>query len=141
MSVPILTNCYISINSVNLSAYVVKAAPNFKLDEVDLTAMNPTAAKSYGVGLQDVRVEVTLLQDFANSASATDQAINTVWSGKTAVPVEIRPVNATVTTANPKWTGNAFIFEYSPLGDGSVGSRGETSFTLVFSGGVTRGTS
>lgn len=137
----VYTNAFALIGGQDLSQYVVSLTTNFKIDQQDATAMNAGSAKSYLPGMSDGTFEFEFLQDFSASASATDQALFTVWSGRTPFAIEVRPVNAVRSTANPATTGTVYLFEYASI-DAQVGQVAKVKATFVQTGAaIARATS
>ena len=113
----VLTNAYVSINAVNLSAYVKTVTLAYKSEMQDDTAMGDTARSRIG-SLKDFTLNVEFFQDFA--ASAVDATLFGIVGS--IVAIEIRGANTTVSTTNPKYMGNAILETYQPVG-GSVGDN------------------
>lgn len=113
----VLTNAYVMINSVNLSSYVKTVTLNYKSEMQDDTAMGDTARSRIG-SLKDWTLTVEFFQDYA--ASAVDATLFSIVGS--VVPIEVRAANTTVSATNPKYTGNAILETYQPVG-GSVGDN------------------
>jgi hypothetical protein len=132
----VLTNAYVKINSVDLSDHVRSVKINYSAETPDNTAMGATT-HSRLPGLKDWSVDVEFNQDFA---AANVDATLFPLVGAAAFAIELRGVNATVTATNPKWTGNALLADYSPVGN-KVGDLAVAPIKLVGTGALTRGTS
>ena len=131
----ILSNAYLSINSVDVSASLRSIEPSFDVDQVDKTCMSSTGMKSVEAGLEGWSIKATLKQAFGGgSVHATLSAAH-----KTIVPVEFRFQNTTVSATNPKLTGNVLVV-YQPKG-GSPGTELEADVTLTGDGAYTWETS
>jgi hypothetical protein len=113
----VLTNAYVLINNVNLSAFVKSVTLSYKSEMQDDTAMGDTARSRIG-SLKDFTLSVEFFQDYA--ASAVDVTLFNIVG--TVVPIEIRGSTAAVSATNPKYMGNAILETYQPVG-GSVGDN------------------
>lgn len=131
----VLTNAFVSINSVNLSAYVKSVTLAYKSEMQDDTAMGDTARSRIG-SLKDFTVSVEFFQDFV--ASAVDATLFGIVGS--VVPIEIRGSAAAVSATNPKYTGSAILETYQPVG-GSVGDNLMAPVTMSGVGALTRATS
>lgn len=129
-----LTDAYVVVNSVNLSAFVKSVTLNLSAAELDDTAMGDTYTSRIG-GLKDGSISLTFNQDFASSA--VSQSIDSLLG--TVVTFEIRPTSSSVGTTNPKWTGSLLVTENVPVA-GTVGDLAAVSVTWPTSGTVTRAT-
>lgn len=124
MAVLTYTNCYISVNSVDLSDHLVSITVDDNRDPIDLTAMGATS-KVYGKGLGDGKMSGEFLQDFAaGEVYATCQPL---IASTTPVTVEVRPVNGARSATNPGITMSALLFTFQPV-SGSVGEAAKFSF-------------
>ena len=129
MATMVLTDCFISIDDVEVSSLNTKVALHMSAAAVDQTAMGDGTKKNAG-GLKDWSVSAEF-----NGDATTDffDKIGTV------VPVEIRASSAAVSPDNPSYTGDALITEFVPL-DGAVGDNHKVSITMVAGGPLTRST-
>lgn len=130
---------YFLFNSVALHTAVVSLDLNQIRAMEDKTAMGATSRAKLG-GLMDNSFDVEFVQDFAASgADSVDATISAAHAAGTAVAIEIRPVNTTVSTTNPKWTGNVLVASYTPIG-GSVGGTFKARARFEVDGALTRAT-
>lgn len=130
-----MNNAYIVVASTDLSTFVSSVTINTSYDIVETTAFGDTAKKRVA-GLADNSVSIEFHQDYATSA--VEQTIYPLLG--TAATCEIRPVNTTVSSINPKYTFSALIAEWTPV-NGSVGELATASVTWPISGAITRATS
>lgn len=132
----VYTNAYVSINSVVLSSRVRSISISQEWEDLDSSAMGDLV-RQHEVGIGDDSFEVEFYQDFA--AGSVDQTLSPLAGSNTGFPFELRPVNTTVSTTNPKYTGTAKLFTYQPI----AGSHGQMAMTTVRFAtlGITRGTS
>lgn len=134
----VLTDAYVSVNSVDLSDHVQQVEVTFNADTEEGTAMGD-AGHNFMPGLKDQGVSVTFFQDFASSkVDATLSAL----VGAAAFPIEVRAVNTTVSAVNPKYAGNVLLASYNPI-SGQVGGAHviQANFVPGDGTGIARGTS
>ena len=128
MAVFVLTDASLTVNSVNLSAYVTSITLNWERDSVETTAMGASGHVFTG-GLQNNTLDVTLNQDFAAStvAPTLDALVGTTTT------IVIKPTSAATSATNPTYTiSNAFLAAVQPVA-GSVGDL--ASMSVSFTGG------
>jgi hypothetical protein len=134
----VLTNAYVLYASNDISQYVSSISLSSSVDVIETTGLGSSARTRVG-GLFDNQLTVEFNQDFADNAleeliNGISLATSTVG---TAVAMEIRPVNTTVSASNPKYTFNALIAEWQPL-SGAVGELVTASVTWPISGAITK---
>jgi hypothetical protein len=129
MAVLVLTNAYISVNSVVLSDHGNSVTVNYEVDQIEVTAFGDGGHKFTG-GLQNNSIEMSLMQDFATSnVEATIYPLV-----GTTTTVVIKPNGATTGATNPSYTiTNAYLAAHTPVA-GAVGELAQT--TLTFTGGT-----
>ena len=127
----VLTNAFIWVDGVDLSAHVAEVQINRQTEMVDDTAMGDSF-RSFLTGLQTWSMEIEFHQDYAAS-----QVHATIWPilACNNVCFEIRPINVCTTTINPSWTGEMAIESYPPIG-GRVGELLDTRMTARSVGGT-----
>ena len=132
MAVLVLTDAKVTINSVNLSAFVKQVSLRTSDDVVETTGMGATA-KTRIAGLPDNSVTVEFNQDFA-----TSQVEATIYPLLgTAVTMIVQPTSAAVGATNPTYTFSVLISEWAPI-DGSIGELATTSVSWPISGAITK---
>lgn len=129
------TDGFISINSVNLSAWAKAITIDTGIDKLDDTFMGDTTRSNFG-GLLTWSVKVEFGQDYA--AATVDPTLSPIHG--TVVAFEVRPTSAAASTTNPKWTGSALVDYKNPVG-GTVGDLHMTSVELSSASTLTRATS
>jgi len=129
----VLTNAYLSVNAVDLSAKIISISVPQETAMVPNATMGVTTQASLP-GLLHWTIEAELAQDFA--AGQTDATISPLW-GAAAFTIETRPVNAAVSATNPKWSGSAVVASYTPIA-GAVGDRAVARVTFESAGALTR---
>ncbi len=125
MAKMVLTNAYISVNSVDLSDHIRAIEFDNNVDPVEQTTMGD-AVHNFLAGLKNQTFTLTFAQDYA---SGEVDATLAPLVGAAAFVIEIRPVNTTVGATNPKWSGNVILTDYGALG-GSVGDLHEAAATF-----------
>ena len=140
MATYVITAQYVSINSVDLSSYVRSCTLELQADNPEFSNMGSAGAREYKQGLKAGTLNVEFNQDFANSASATDQALWGMFNTGTNVAFELRATSSAVGTTNPKYTGNVVPVNYPAVG-GAVGDAATVSISWPTSGAVSRATS
>lgn len=135
MSTFVLTDAYISINSVDLSDWCTSVTLSVEVDEQEDTAFGDTYRSRLG-GLRDWSLDLEFNQDFA--ASAVEATLFSLLGSSTAV--DIRANTNLVTATNPRYTGNVLVTQFSPI-DGAVGDIATTSVSWPGNGTLTRATS
>jgi hypothetical protein len=131
----VLTNAFVSLNSVNLSALVRSVTLNYAAQLQDDTAMGDTAVSRIG-GLKDWSLEIEFFQDY--DSSKVDATLFTLVGSTFAV--EVRHSAASASATNPKYTGTGILESYQPVG-GAVGENLMAPVTIQGVGALTRGTS
>lgn len=129
MAVLVLTNAYISVNSVVLSDHGNSVTVNYEVDQIETTAFGDLGHKFTG-GLQNNSVEMVLNQDFA--AANVEATIYPLVG--TTTTIVVKPNGATTGATNPSYTiSNAYLSAHTPI-SGAVGELAQT--TLTFTGGT-----
>ncbi len=129
MAVFVLTDASLTVNSVDLSAYVTSITLNYEKDSVEVTAMG-SSGHTFTGGLQNNSLDITFNQDFAATkvAATLDALIGTTTT------VVVKPTSAAVSATNPSYTlSSAFLAATQPVA-GSVGDL--ASMSVSFTGGT-----
>jgi hypothetical protein len=134
MSTFVLTDAFILLSAVNLSASGRSLRLRVEAEQQDDTAFADTTRSRLG-GLKDWSAEVEFNQDYA--ASNVDVTLFPLVG--TVIAVEFRPTSAARSTTNPAYTGNALVTSYEPLGN-QVGEAARARLSLVAAGALTRAT-
>jgi hypothetical protein len=125
----VLTNAYISVNSVVLSDRANSVTLNYEVDSVEVTAFGDGGHKFVG-GLQNNSTEISFMQDFA--AANVEATIYPLVG--TTTTIVIKPNGATTGATNPAYTlTGAFLAAHTPVA-AAVGELAMTS--LTFTGGT-----
>jgi hypothetical protein len=131
----VLTNAFVTINSVNLSDHVASITLTTTDDVVETTAFGSSARTRIG-GLGDNSVAFEFHQDYA--AANVEATINGSPSlVGTVTTVVVKPNGATTGADNPSYTFSCLVSEWTPL-NGAVGELATASVTWPISGEVTK---
>lgn len=125
MAVFVLTDASVTVNTVDLSAYVTNVTFTFEKDQVETTAMGATGHVFTG-GLQNLSVALEMNQDLA-----TGKVFDTLWAavGSGTNALIVKPLSSG--SPNPTLTvSNAFL-PSAPVVNGAVGDLAKTSVTFV----------
>lgn len=135
----VLTNAYVTINSVNLSDHISSITLTTTDDIIETTAFG-SSARTRVAGLQDNSVAIEFQQDYASSSvEATINAAGSSLVGTTTTIV-VKPNGSTTAADNPSYTFTALVSEWTPL-NGAVGELATASVTWPISGAVTKAVS
>lgn len=127
MAVFVFTDAFLTVNTINLSAYVTSISVNYEKDSIETTAMGATGHVMTG-GLQNLSVTVELNNDQA-AASVLETLYSATGSGSNTLVIK----NATTGSPLPVFTvSNAFLAASTPV-NGAVGELSKQSIT--FTGG------
>jgi IMP cyclohydrolase len=134
----VLTNAYVTINSVNLSDHISSVTLTTTDDVIETTAFGSSARTRIG-GLADNSVAFEFQQDYA--ASSVEATINGTSSlVGTVTSVVVKPNGATTAADNPAYSFNCLISEWTPL-NGAVGELATVSVTWPIDGNITKAVS
>jgi hypothetical protein len=122
----VLLDCYVVVNSVNLSDHASSVEIDFSKDEVETTNFSGQGRERIQ-GLSDDKFVINFQQDFA--AGEVNAVVSPLYHNGTEFVVEVRPTSASVSATNPKYTATCILLEYQPL-SGSVGDLSETEITF-----------
>lgn len=131
-----LNDAFVSINGVDLSAFVKQVRLDYNAAALDDTVMGDATKSSVG-GLKEWSGQVDFLDDYG--ASAPDVSLFSIVG--TVVTVIIRPDKSDgVGATNPNYTGSALLTSFMPV-SGSVGELATTTLSFVSAGTLSRATS
>jgi hypothetical protein len=135
MAALVLTNAYITINSVNLSDHIASVTLTTADDVIETTAFGSTA-RTRVAGLGDNSVALEFHQDYATSN--VEATIYPLLGSTTTVVV--KPNGSSTAATNPSYTFTALVSEWTPL-NGAVGELATASVTWPISGDITKAVS
>ena len=131
----VLSNAFLSVNSVDLSAYVTSITISQSADSVADTSMGDTA-RSYIGGLTTGTLDISFNQDFA--AAKTEATIYPLIG--TTTTCVVRPTAAAVGTTNPSCTATVLVTEWTSV-EGSVGDLATATVSWPITGNLVKATS
>lgn len=131
----VLTNAYVTINSVDVSDHVASVTLNSSIDVIETTAFGTSGARARIGGLADNSISLEFHQDYASgSIEATIYPLL-----GTTTTVVVKPNGSTTSATNPSYTATALVSEWTPL-NGAVGELATASVTWPVSGAITKAT-
>lgn len=119
---------FFSVDGTDISSYVDSVSFSRDVNTLETTSFGSDQA-TYVVGIEGMSISGSGSWDATN-----DGTMAGLFDGST-VAFDYRPDN---TSGQPKYTGNAFVTNYSI--DSSATDKVSFSFSLIVSGSVTRGT-
>jgi len=125
----------VTLNSVDLSAFVTAVTINQSFDELEITAMGDTAHK-FVKGLEASTITLDFLND--NATSATIQTLRAAYG--TTVPLTIKQTSAATSASNPLYSTTVLINNLQNV-NGSVQDISSQSLTLTCNSVITVTTS
>lgn len=135
MASTVLTNAFISWNSVDLSDFLKSATLNYEAEMQDETAMGDTTRINLG-GLKNWSIDLEFNGDEASSATA-QTLFPDVGVQRTVI---LRPDAGSVSATNPNYTGTGILASFSPL-SGGVGDLNRNPVRIMSAGALSRATS
>ena len=131
----VLTNAYVTVNSVDVSDHVASVTLNSSIDVVETTAFGTTGARTRIGGLADNSITLEFHQDYASGS--IEATVYPLFGTTTTVVVKTN--GSTTSTTNPSYTATALVSEWTPL-NGAVGELATASVTWPVSGAITKAT-
>lgn len=131
----VLTNAYVTINSVDVSDHVASVTLNSSIDVVETTAFGTTGARTRIGGLADNSISLEFHQDYASSS--IEATVYPLLG--TTTTVVVKPNGSTTSATNPSYTSTVLVSEWTPL-NGAVGELATASVTWPVSGAITKAT-
>lgn len=127
----VLNDCYLSIDSIDLSGDGTNVALSFSADVVEMLAFGDT---------YKTRAKKSLDWAFSAEAYMDESTIGALFDqiGE-EVAIEVRATSAVVGTDNPSYTGNVVITSFKPI-DGAFGDAQKVAIEGMGSGAPTRAT-
>jgi hypothetical protein len=125
----------VTLNSVDLSAYVTAVTINQSFDELEITAMGDTAHK-FVKGLEASTITLDFLND--NASAATIQTLRAAYG--TTVPLTIKQTSAATSATNPLYSTTVLVNNLQNV-NGSVADVSSQSITFTCNSVITVTTS
>ena len=125
MAVFLSNGAVVTLNSVDISAYVTGVTINRSFDELEITAMGDSAHK-FVKGLEASTITLDLLND--NAAAGVTATLASAWG--TTVPLVIKRTSAAISTTNPEYQTTLLVNNTQDL-NGAVGDISTQSITFT----------
>jgi len=125
MAVFLSNGAVVTLNSVDISAYVTGVTINRSFDELEITAMGDSAHK-FVKGLEASTITLDLLND--NAAAGVTATLASAWG--TTVPLVVKRTNAAISTTNPEYQTTVLVNNTQDL-NGAVGDISTQSITFT----------
>ena len=125
MAVFLSNGAVVTLNSVDISAYVTGVTINRSFDELEITAMGDSAHK-FVKGLEASTITLDLLND--NAAAGVTATLASAWG--TTVPLVIKRTSAAISTTNPEYQTTVLVNNTQDL-NGAVGDISTQSITFT----------
>ena len=119
----VLKDCYVKIGSTVYTGFINKVTLKESSSEVEVQAFGDSYVKRIG-GLKDASISLDFHNDY--DAASVQQTLGALVGS--AATVVVAPKGSVPGTANPTWTCEAFIAEWSHI-DGALGDLATTSVT------------
>src|SRR6266496_5387556 len=135
MAITVLTDAFVSINSVTLSDHASKVTVEDTRDAVDVTAFGATN-KAITKGLGDAKITIDFFQDFA--AGKVHATLQPLIGSTTPVTIEVRATSGARSTTNPAALMSGLLMNYGML-NGGIGDASsiQAEFTNASQSGMT----
>jgi len=121
----------VTLNSVDISAYVTAVTINQSFDELEITAMGDTAHK-FVKGLEASTITLDLLND--NASSTIIPTLRAAYG--TTVPLTIKQTNAATSASNPLYSTTVLVNNLQNV-NGSVADISSQSITFTCNSVIT----
>jgi hypothetical protein len=115
----------VTLNSVDLSAYVTAVTINQSFDELEVTAMGDSSHK-FAKGLEASTITLDFLND--NAAATVIPTLRAAYG--TTVPVVIKQTSSAVSATNPSYTASVLVNNLQNV-NGDVSSISSQSITFT----------
>jgi hypothetical protein len=115
----------VTLNSVDLSAYVTAVTINQSFDELEVTAMGDTSHK-FAKGLEASTITLDFLND--NAAATVIPTLRAAYG--TTVTCVIKQTSAAVSATNPSYTASVLVNNLQNV-NGDVASISSQSITFT----------
>ena len=115
----------VTLNSVDLSAYVTAVTINQSFDELEVTAMGDSSHK-FTKGLEASTITLDFLND--NAASTVIPTLRAAYG--TTVTCVIKQTSAAVSATNPSYTASVLVNNLQNV-NGAVGDISSQSITFT----------
>jgi hypothetical protein len=125
MAIYLSNGVVVTLNSVDLSAYVTSATINRSFSELSVTAMGDSAEK-FVKGLENSTISIDFLND--NLASKTLATLQAAWG--TTVPLTLKQTSAAISSTNPEYQTTVLVNNTTDI-NGAPGDISSQSITFT----------
>lgn len=132
MTVLILKDADVVINTVDLSDHVMSITINYGAEIQDQSAMGDDSRTKIG-GLRDYSVDINFKQDF--SSGSVDATLFPLVGVDTTIV--IKPTSAIPSPTNPSFTGTVILESYPVMGN-TIGELAQVAVTFQGDGDLVR---
>ena len=132
MAVYLNNGVQLTVNAIDLSAYVSSITLNRGFDELEITAMGDTGHK-FVAGLEASSVTIEFFNDYA--AAKVGPTLDSLVGTTTVVTVQ--PAAGAVSATNPKFTMTVLVNNITPV-NGAVTDLATQSVTWNVNGSVVK---
>jgi hypothetical protein len=134
----VLKDCFVSVDSVDLSDHCSSVTIDSTFDEVDVTGFGGIY-KEIIQGLGDGTITLNVFQDF--DVASVDDTLWPLSQSGDPFPVIVRPTSAVASATNPEYTMTGVLLGFNPIA-GSVGEASASDVPIRNSSpaGIQRGT-
>ncbi len=129
-----LKNPYVVLDGHDFSSLVKGVTPHFSKAKLPTTASGDSGDTAIH-GLEASSYTVDFYQD--KDLSVLDAVLHEIWEDERQVVLEITAAGSTINAANPSYTANVKLFDYTPF-TGPVGTVYESSCVFDVQGVTTR---
>lgn len=127
-----LTDVVVKVNGNTLSSHADSVDTPEAKDQIDISGFGGT--KEYTPGVNDQKIEIEFLQDFA--AAAVHNILQPIFSSGTTCTVYVWPTSTGGSgTTNPSFGGTANLYEYNGL-SGALNDVGKMKATFLPASGA-----
>jgi len=122
----ILRDCFIEVDTVELSDHVSSVEVSLEKDEIDTTNFGGDG-RERAHGLKNDSFTLNFQQNY--DSASVDATLYPIWDEEEEVVVTVRPKSAAKGADNPEYSGTCILLSYSPM-NGDVGQLSTTSVTF-----------
>lgn len=132
MAVYLNNGVQLTVNAIDLSAYVSSITLTRGFDEVEVTAMGDMGHR-YVAGLEASTITIDFFNDWATGkvGATLDSLVGT------ATTVTVQPTAGAVSATNPKYTATVLVNNITPV-HGAVGDLATQSVTWNVNGAISK---
>lgn len=138
MAALVLIDPFITIDAIDMSAFIKEVKADVEADDVDTTTFGPDGWKTRLAGLKGGEIVFTFNTDF--DLTTVDDRLWGWFNAGTAIAVVLKAADGATSATNPSYSGDVVPLKMMPLA-GKVGELAEQSLTWPLTGPLARATS